>query len=119
MSRHFKPNAPFDVAMKLLIPTSSVVKGVTKKVYPNPEEIDDVFFGSFKTYGGAENFSNDVYTVFNTAKIDTWFNPNIKADCQIYICETGESYQVINEPENIDMRHQFMQFKVEKIGGKP
>ena len=33
MARTFKPQTPFDVPMKLLIPTSIVVKGVTKKIY--------------------------------------------------------------------------------------
>jgi hypothetical protein len=54
----------------------------------------------------------------NTAVIDTWYNPNIKADCRIYIIETGETWEVKSEPENIEMRHQYMQFKVEKVGGK-
>lgn len=118
MARRYKANAPFDVAMKLLTPTNTIVKGVTKKVFPDPESVDEIFFGSFRTFGGTENFSNEVYTIYNTATIDTWYNPLIKAECKIYICETGEEYQIISEPENIDMRHQFMQFKVEKIGGK-
>jgi hypothetical protein len=119
MSKSYRPKDPFDVAMKLLIPTETKVKGVVKKTFPDPESVTDVFFGSFKTYGGTENFSNDVYTIFDTAIIETWFDPNIKADCQIYICETGESYQIISKPENINMRHQFLKIKVEKIGGKP
>ena len=117
-TRSYRPTQPFNVAMKLLVPTSTVVKGVTKKVFPSPEDVENVFFGTFRTYGGTENFSNDVYTIFNTARIDTWYNPEIKADCEVYICETGETYQIISEPENIDMRHQFMQFKVEKVGGR-
>ena len=117
MARSYKPTMPFDVAMKLLVPTTTMVKGVAKKVYSDPED-SFLFFGSFRTYGGTENFSNDVYTIFNTANIETWYNPNIKADCQIYICETGETYNIISEPENISMRHQYMHFKVEKVGGK-
>lgn len=119
MARTFKPNSPFDVAMKLLVPTVTKVKGVTKKVFPDPAEVEEVFFGSFKTYGGTENFSNDVYMVFDTAIIETWYNPAIKSDCEVYICETGRIYQIITEPENINMRHQYLQFKVENIGGKP
>ena len=117
MARHFRPNEPFTVAMKLLVPTSTVVKGVTKKVYKDPEN-SELFFGSFRTFNGTENFSNDVYTVISTGIVDTWYNPNIKTDCLVFICETGEKYQIISEPENINMRHQFMQFKVEKVGGK-
>ena len=115
MARSYRMNDPFNVAMKLLVPTETKVKGVVKKTFTEPE---DFFFGSFKTYGGTENFSNEIYTIYNTATIDTWFNPDIKADCQIKICETGEVYQIISEPEDINMRHQFMQFKVEKVGGK-
>lgn len=109
----------FDTTFKLLIPTTTMVKGVAKKVYPEPEDVETVFYGSFRTYGGTENMSNDVYTVFDTGVIDTWYNPTITTDCKVYICETGEIYDVNSRPENIDMRHQFMQFKVKKVGGKP
>lgn len=119
MARSYKPVAPFDVAMKLLTPTVTMVKGVKTKVYPDPETVADVFFGSFRTFGGTENFSNEIYMIYHTATIDTWYNPEIKADCQIYICETGEIFNIISEPENISMRHQYIQFKVEKVGGKP
>jgi hypothetical protein len=104
--------------MKLLKPTTTMVKGVAKKVYPEPQSVEDVFFGSFRTFGGTEQYSNEVYTILATATVDTWFNPEIKADCQIYLCDTGETYQIISQPENIDVRHQYMQFKVEKVGGK-
>ena len=120
MPKSFKPSFPFDVPMKCLIPTETMVKGVCKKTFPDPaDNTVPVFFGSFKTYGGTENFSNDVYTVFDTAVIDTWWNPTITSDCQIYLCETGEIWEVLGRPENIGMRHQFMQLKVQKVGGKP
>lgn len=118
MARKYKPG-PFDVAMKLLIPTSSVVKGVTKKVYPDPQDVTTVFYGSLRTYGGTENMSNNVYTVYDTAIVDTWYRPDIKSDCRIYLCETEEIWDVISRPENIDMRHQYMQFKLQKVGGRP
>lgn len=116
--KRFKPQIPFDVAFKLLKPTSTIVKGVTKKVFSSPEN-SETFNGSFRTYGGSENTSNDVYTVFDTGIIDTWYRPDITSDCRVYICETGETYEIINRPENIGMRHQYIQFKVQKVGGKP
>lgn len=118
MARQFKPQMPFDVAMKLLIPTETKVKGTTKKEFPSPDNAP-LINGSFRTFGGTENFSNDVYMVFNTAWIDTWYRPDITSDCRIYICETGETFEIITSPENIGMRHQYMQFKVQKVGGKP
>lgn len=119
MARAYRVSSPFDVAMKLLIPVETKVKGTTKKDFPDPEDMEKVFFGSFRTYGGTENFSNNIYTVFDTAVIDTYWNPEITADCRIYICETGEIFDVISRPENIGMRHQYMQFRAQKVGGKP
>lgn len=115
--RGYRSIRPFDVAMKLLVPTTTMVKGVASKVYSEPKDSFE-FFGSFRTYGGTENFSNGVYTIYDTAVVETWFYPNITSDCLIYLCETGDKYQIISKPENIDMRHQFMQFKVQKVGGK-
>lgn len=113
----FKPKAPFSVAMKLLIPTSVNDHGTTKKTFPKPEDAP-VFFGSFRTFGGSEQTQNDVYTLVNTATVDTWFRPDIKADCRIYICDTSQTYEVISDPEDIELRHQYLQFKVRKVGGK-
>lgn len=121
MARSYKPSVPFNVPMKLLEPSSEVVKGTTKKVFPKPEDVpeDKLFYGSFRTFGGTENTRDGVYTLINTAVINTWYRPDIKADCQIYICETGQIYEILNDPEDIDMRHQYLKFKIRKIGGKP
>lgn len=118
MARNYRPTAPFNVAMRLLIPTTTMVKGTAVKTFTEPDEAP-IFYGSFRTFGGSESTSNDVYTIFNTATIDTWFRPDIKADCRVEICETGEVYEVKGAPEDISMRHQYLQFKVEKVGGKP
>lgn len=118
MARIYKPSAPFTVPMKLLTPTSVRVDGVLKKVFSDPAN-SELFNGSFRRFGGTENVSNDVYTVIHTATIDTWFRPDITPDCRIYMCETGEIYEIISEPEDINMRHQYLQFKVKKVGGKP
>ncbi len=113
----YKPYAPFSVPMKLLVPTTQVVSGTTKKSYTSPDD-SELFFGSFRTFGGTENMSNGVYTVIDTAVVDTWYRPDIKADCQIYLCETEQVYDIVSDPEDIDFRHQYMQFKVKKAGGK-
>ncbi len=121
MARYYRPSMPFNVPMKLLVPSSVVIKGTTKKVFPNPEDVPDseIFFASFRTFGGTENTRDGVYTLINTAVIDTWYRPDIKADCQIYLCENGQIYEILNDPEDVDMRHQYLKFKVRKVGGKP
>lgn len=119
MARNYKPSAPFNVAMKLLVPVTTTEYGAGKKTFPAPSDVTEVFFGSFRTFGGTENIKDDVYTIVNTAVVDTWYRPDIKADCQIYLCETGQTYDIISDPEDIGFRHQYLQFKVQKIGGKP
>lgn len=114
----FRPAEPFNVAAKLLIPTISKAQGVTVKKYPTPESVLKVLFCSFKTFGGTESTSNDVYTLIDTATINCWYDPQITADCRIYICETGETYEIAGRPENVNMQHKYMQLKVKKVGGK-
>lgn len=116
--RNYKPYAPFNVAMKLLIPTETKVKGVTTKTFPEPKD-GILIFGSFRTFGGTEKVINNVLTIINTGTIDTWYSPEITADCRVYLCDTEALYDIISAPEDINMRHQYLQFKVRKVGGKP
>lgn len=113
----YKPSAPFAVAMKLLKPIATSVQGVTRKTFENPDDVTGVFFGSFRTFGGTERESNGVYTLEDTATVDCWFDPRIKANCRIYVCETAATYEIIGTPENIDMRNQYMRLKIRRVGG--
>ena len=113
---NYKPPQIYNVPMKLLIPTNGSVKGVTKKTYP-PAEDGILFYGSFRTFNGTENTVNGVYTLIDTAVIDSRWRPDITADCRIYLCQTGQIYEIISDPENINMRNQFVQFRVRKVGG--
>ena len=113
----WKPSAPFNVAMKLLVPVTTQSYGAGKKNFSAPEN-SELFYGSFRTFGGTESIKDDVYTVINTGVINTWYRPDIKANCQIYLCDTEQIYDIVSDPEDIDFRHQYMQFKVQKIGGR-
>ena len=112
----FKPSATFSVALMLLQPTYSKVQGVTKKSFPDLEQ-GLPFYGNFKTYGGTELTVNGIYSVEDTAWVETWFRPDIKSDCRIGIPSTGAIYEIIGEPENINLRNQFLKFKVRKVKG--
>lgn len=103
--------------MRLLIPTGTRIQGVLKQVFPDPETAP-LIYGSFRTFGGTESMSNEVYTIVNTAVIDTWYRPDIAANCRIYLCDNAQTYEIISDPEDIEMRHQYLQFKVQKVGGK-
>lgn len=117
MARKFKPAVPFNTPMKLLVPITVSNYGVVTKSFTDPED-SELFFGSFRKFRGTENVENGVYTLIDTATIDTWYRPDIQPNCRIYLCETEEVYEIIGDPEDISMRHQYLQFKVHKVGGK-
>lgn len=115
--RNYRPVTPFNVPMRLLVPTTVMVKGVAKKVFSDPAESFQ-FFGSFRTFGGTETTVNDIFSVIDTATIDTWYNPSFKADCRIYLEKTGEIYEILATPENIERRNQYLQIRCRKyVGG--
>ena len=98
----------------LQTPTSERVNGVLVKTY---EDVSDIFFGNFKTYGGTERQSNDVYTVEDTASIVCWFRPDIKSDCRIKRLSDNAVFEIIGEPENLEQRNMFLKFKVRRVKG--
>ena len=115
----YKPDLSNQIPLILLVPTYTSVQGVTKKTYPTIEDAlnnQGLFFGSFKTYGGTERDVNGVYSIEDTANIETWFRPDIKSDCRVAL-ETGEIYDIINEPEDVNKRHQYLKFKVRRVKG--
>jgi hypothetical protein len=103
--------------MKLLVPIYSKSKGKVEKTYP---EVSDgvLFYGSFRTFGGTETDSNGIHTLLDTAKIETWYRPDITAECRVYIESTGEMYEIDGKPENIEMRSMTLLFSVKRVGGK-
>ena len=110
------------IPLILLTPTSiTQVKGVTKKEYPTIEtavkDKDNIFYGSFKTYGGTEKVVNGIYSIEDTANIETWYRPDITSSCRIARASDNAVFDIINEPEDINQRHQFLKFKVKRIKG--
>ena len=116
------------IPLVLLIPSSiSQNKGVNQKQYPTVEDAlskkdknnkpINLFFGSFKTYGGTEKTVNGIYSIEDTANVETWYRPDIKSNCRIARANDGAIFDIINEPENINMRNQFLKFKVKRVKG--
>lgn len=110
----YSPPNRFNTPMFFHTPTYTLISGVRKKVYDSPGTL---FFGCFRTFGGTDVVENGVYSVKLTGVIDTWYNPNIKSDCIISL-EDNTQYEIVGEPENIDMNGQFLRFKVERLKGK-
>lgn len=116
MARDFKPRLPFSTPLILLVPTQNKSLGVHSKTYPDVEDGIKIF-GTFKTYGGTEKNVDGVYSIVDTAVVETWYRPDITSDCVIVIAGTDERYEILNTPENINRRNQFLTFKVQRIKG--
>ena len=107
----YRPRSPFTTVAELYNCTTEKVLGVVTKKHT---KIDDIFC-SFRTFGVTESTSNDLLVVNDTAEIETWYRPDITASSQIRL--NGKVYEVIDQPENIEMRNQFMKFKVQGVRG--
>ena len=103
---------PFNVVLTLQTPKITTVKGSSKKSYINAGEI----YCSFRTFGGTETTTNGALTIENTAVVDTWYNPEITADCRV-ITADGGTYEILGTPENVNMRNQYLIVKVRAVKG--
>ena len=108
----YRPTEPFTTPLYYHTVTKTKTNGVVKKTLGTGV----LFNASFKTYGGTELKNNDVLTIEDTAYITTWYNPNITSECIIKTVG-GKAYEIVSVPENIDMRNQFMKFKVRAVTG--
>lgn len=110
----YKPSAPFAVPLIVYKPTYTKSGGVRVKEYP---KTGFQIFATFKTYGGTETNVNGVYSIIDTADVETWYRPDITSDCLIELADTGAKYEIFGEPENIDRRNRFLKFKVQRYKG--
>lgn len=108
-------NTPFTTPLRVYIPTYNTLHGVVKKVFTEKDSF--IINASFKTYGGTETTNNDLYTIYDTASIDTWYDPRITSECRIKVLQTNNVYEILGNVENIDMRNQFLRFKVRAVLG--
>lgn len=119
---NYRPEITDTIPLVLLIPTYENKQGVIKKTFPKLEDVlytdsPFIFYGSFKTYGGTERDVNGVYSIEDTATINTWYRPDIKSDCRIARANDGAIFDIAGEPEDINQRHQFLVFKVKRVKG--
>lgn len=112
----FRLASPLNVPLMLLIPTYSKEFAVEGKSYPDMSD-GILIYGNFRTFGGTERDVNGVYSVENTATVETWFRPDIKSNCRIGVPQTGQVYDILGEPENVGMRNQYLVLKLLEVKG--
>lgn len=112
----YKPKKPFDTPM-LLYPATGTDKvlGVTVKTYA---ETGILFYGSFSTYGGTERAVNGVYSVEDTAVVETWYRPEFAASGRVAMADNqARLYEIKGEPEDIEEQHLFVQLRLSRVKG--
>lgn len=76
-----------------------------------------IFPCNFSSYGGTESIVNGVLVIDETATITSRYFPEIKANCRVKLLQSGAEYEIIGEPENVEMRNMWLVFKVRRIKG--
>ena len=106
--------------LRLQQPVKATSYGVNKKTYKN---INGVIMANFKTFGGTEKNDNGIITVEDTAQIVCWYRPDITSGCRVVLLDGNEDsddakcYEILGEPENIELRNMFLKFKVRRVKG--
>lgn len=72
---------------------------------------------SAKSYGGTERTVNDRYVIEDTLEVETWYRPDITSIDRIKLLDDGSYWEILNTPEDIERRHQFLKFKMKRLKG--
>lgn len=117
-----RPNAAAQktTACRLIAPTGvKHVGGKDVKLWPTEAEeaAAPVIFANIKAYGGTETVKNGLLVIEDTLTMTAWYRPDITAGCRIRILQTGALYEIINAPENWEMRNQDLVCKLRRVCG--
>lgn len=106
--------AQMTTPLQLQRPVTTVSYGVNKKTF---QPVDGVIMANMKTFGGTEKIDNGIISVEDTAQIVCWYRPDITGGCRLVRLTDDASFEILGEPENIEIRNQFLKFKVRRIKG--
>ena len=118
----FRPSeaAQMTTPLRLQQPVQATLYGVNTKTWKNA---NGVVWANFKTFGGTEKNDNGVLSVEDTAQVVCWYRPDIRGNCRVVLLDGNEdtanptAYEILGEPENIEMRNMFLKFKVRRVKG--
>lgn len=112
----YRPSIPFTTALRIISPKVVKVNGVNSKT----PDLDNSFLinAAFRSFGGTEQTINGVFSIIDTADIETWYRPDITSEKYVMVESTRALYRILGDPENIEMRNQFLRFKIERVKGQ-
>lgn len=103
---------PFRTHFNILTPSYTKVNGVQKRTLTKTGEI----YASARSFGGTERVIDGVYTVEKTQVLQTWYRPDLVSGIVLEDTTKGQ-WEILGEPENIDMANRYMQMKVKRYEG--
>ena len=109
----YTPKMPFTVPALILKCEYRKVNGINTKTLTEGDRINV----SARSYGGTERVLNDKVVIEDTIEIETWYRPDIKSKDCIRLLDDGSVWEIINHPEDIDRRHQYLKFKIQRKKG--
>lgn len=112
--KYYVPDAILNVPARIWHAVARRANGVQKMEY---EPSDEVIWVSAKSYGGTDKVVDGVYMVEDTITFTSYYNPELKSSDRIQLMGDGSFWEILNTPENIDMRGAFMRFKARRYHG--
>lgn len=109
----YKPSTPFNVPAQILKGEYTKVNGVKTKIFTDWENI----WVSAKSYGGTERIVNDKVVIEDTIQIETWYRSDITSIDGLRLLDDGSEWEIVNHPDNIERRNQYLKFKIRRITG--
>lgn len=109
----YVPSSQFNVPARILKGQYTKINGVKKKQFTDGDQI----FVSAKSYGGSERTVNDQVVVEDTIQIETWYRPDITSIDGLRLLDDDSEWEIVNHPEDIERRHQWLKFKIRRMVG--
>ena len=109
----WKPFTPFNVPLQVLMTTTTKINGVIVKQRTEGRR----FLASVRTFGGTETAVDGMTVVEDTATVNCWYNPDITAGSAVRMLTDGSEWEILGTPENVEMRNQWLSFKIRRIKG--
>lgn len=110
----YKPEAMYITPIRPLYPVAdSRVNGVPTTNYNE----GPLMFCSFKSFGGTERTEKGLTVVEDTAVIEMHYDPSITSGCRIKTLADNKVYEILGTPEDINMAHKTLRFKIRRVAG--
>lgn len=113
MFKPAKANEMRTVVQLQIVASEKVERGRVQRTYAD----SFIFPCNFSTHGGTEIVVDGLLRIDETATITSRYFPEIKANGRIKLLKSGAVYEIIAEPENVEMRDLWLIFKVRRIKG--